>query len=57
MAEVAVGKSGDCDGYSTTEKSQLAKGFNSTEWMNEKDQKNPTKVFGDVVVPFKSSSS
>ena len=56
LAEVAVGKSGDCDGYSTTEKSQLAKGFNSTEWRDEKNLKFKTKVFGDVSVPFGSSS-
>ena len=57
LAEVAVGKSGPSDGYNTTEASMLKKGFNSTEWINESNLKTNKKVFGDVEVPFGSSSS
>ena len=55
LAEVALGKSGPSDESETTEKSQLAKGFNSSVLVNEKKRKFMTKVFGDVSVPFESN--
>ena len=53
LAEVALGSMGPSEGSRATEKTLLARGFNSTHVDNSRpDPKDSTTVFGDVLVPY-----